>query len=942
MKIRLFILFWIAISHFNLGQTVVPQTFVPPRIAFADLTLVLSEKVRKILQRKIDSLKRNPQKIQLLKKRIAVYSSHMIPILEAQKVHSDFQYLLLLESGAEGNFETLDGVGFWQISESRATEIGLQTEKPDLRKHLIFSTQKIAHFFANNQYYLRNNLFSLLSHKIGLIQTNKLINNNLRNISEMRITENMDSYLFDFLSYFLVFKGAEDQDSDFKLWRFDNPKGYSTTQIANLTSLTTEEILTFNAWVLDVHKSYHSFPLLLPVQPENFQEITRKLGVNIDNKDFFISKNNTKLNYPVILNEERVRFKGKTFRLATINGLKGGVIEEPTSLNELAELGNLSVSKFLNFNDMSEFDKIQQEKVYYFESKKNTVNAEKHILLKEETFWDVAQKYGIKLNTLIKNNTIGRSEFPKAGRVLFLNKKESKKQPASEVKPIVPVPHILPQFQQSKDTLIQHTVQKEENLFQIAQKYKVSMAEIRNWNNLGSNLKLVEGMVLKILKLNTLSPTPKGTSKNVESKKSKTKATQVEYTRDSLYILHTIKKGEIPYQIAQKYNVTTEAILKWNNLKTNSVLLEGDKIRVKVRDGEEKKPQPFERQPIPITTYLVVKPESLTRIAYKLNLPVNRLAKWNPTQSLSTDLIIGTKLDLKDKVNVYNAVFGESIITIAKNLQIEARQLARWNHKPMISYAIGIGGEQLLLKPYGEKEKVLPQGYVETEETPEISTNSEALKSLENTKKEISEYYVLEPAQTLQQVAQKYNLSKKQLIIWNNFTASDLQQLSVGDTIYLNSTGALFAQNQQPWQKNSFDSPIDFQDYELVPADYHLYRIGETLQEISIAEAVSLGNLMSWNKITSKTIFLEGDTLLLTSPDLLKPKNTLISSNPTKYGNQAGAFYVVKEGEDIYTIADKFKIKVSELIEWNGLPVGTFRLRKGLRLIVQLRNKSVD
>jgi len=94
---------------------------------------------------------------------------------------------------------------------------------------------------------------------------------------------------------------------DFKLWRFDNPKGYSTTQIANLTSLTTEEILTFNAWVLDVHKSYHSFPLLLPVQPENFQEITRKLGVNIDNKDFFISKNNTKLNYPVILNEERVR-----------------------------------------------------------------------------------------------------------------------------------------------------------------------------------------------------------------------------------------------------------------------------------------------------------------------------------------------------------------------------------------------------------------------------------------------------------------------------------------------------------------------------------------------------------------------------------------------------------------------------------------------------------
>lgn len=46
-------------------------------------------------------------------------------------------------------------------------------------------------------------------------------------------------------------------------------------------------------------------------------------------------------------------------------------------------------------------------------------------------------------------------------------------------------------------------------------------------------------------------------------------------------VYHTVKKGESPYKIAQKYNTTVDKILKLNGLKKNSKIQPGDKIRVK-------------------------------------------------------------------------------------------------------------------------------------------------------------------------------------------------------------------------------------------------------------------------------------------------------------------------------------------------------------------------
>ncbi len=914
--------------------TLAQQTVVPKQMAFADLILKVNENAQRIIQNKADSIKRNLEKVQLYYTRLQVYSPLVIPILKAQNVHPDFRHIMLMESGAEGNFEHQKRVGFWAISDEQATEIGLQTQNPDLRKHLTHATERLAQFFANNQYYLRNSLYTVLSHKIGLIQTNKLITNEIKNNSELIIDENTHPYLINFAAHFLVFNQETDSHSDFRLWKFDNPKNYSALQIAQLTELSTDEILTFNEWILDVHKCYENCPILLPVRPESFEKITRKLGYTESQSDFFQSQNNTKLEYPMIIHQERVRFRQQEYTLATINGLRGVLTEHETQPSELAELGRISVHKFLKINDMSEFDNIQTGKVYYFEPKKNTVSVQKYTLKHEETFWDVAQKFALKLHVITKNNAIQRNEFPKAGRVLYLSQKSPKivtdtLDNVSEFDAETNSNHTV-----SKDTLLYHTVKKGENLFQIAKKYQVSIAEIRNWNNLGNNLNLMEGKILKILKINTALPTENEDSKPVILED---KTPQIEYTPDSLYILHTVQKNETPYQIAQKYNITTEAILKWNNLKTNSVLLYGDKIRVKVREGEMKKPEPFFRKPIPIVCYLVIKPESMTRIAYKLNIPLNRLAKWNPTQSMQSDLMPGTKLDLKGEINVYNAGFGENIYTIAKHLQIEDREIARWNNKPMSSYAIGIGGEQLLLKPYGEKQKVIPSGYIEPEQIMDKKTNSD---SLNNTKKDISDFHILEPAQNLKQVAQQYDLEEEQLISWNHLTASDLQNLNTGDTIFLNQTSALFAENQHPWHKIRFKSPYNFALYHVIPADYHIYQTGETLAQISASEAVGLEKLKSWNQVPDNVLFMAGDTLLLTNPMYLEKKQTRQNSTaPSEYLALAGAFYVVKKGDNIYAIADKFDVKVSELRTWNALPLHISDLREGMRLVVQLRKK---
>lgn len=116
---------------------------------------------------------------------------------------------------------------------------------------------------------------------------------------------------------------------------------------------------------------------------------------------------------------------------------------------------------------------------------------------------------------------------------------------------------------------VTHVVKKGESLGSIAKKYHVSVSSIKSWNRLRRDT-ITVGQKLKIYRSGApMAQVGKSTPKKAGSGGSQ--AT----TRT-----HTVKKGETLSSISRKYGCTVNDIKKWNNLKSNNVIV-GKKLKIK-------------------------------------------------------------------------------------------------------------------------------------------------------------------------------------------------------------------------------------------------------------------------------------------------------------------------------------------------------------------------
>ncbi|MDK2908719.1 MAG: rane-bound lytic murein transglycosylase [Bacteroidales bacterium] len=114
--------------------------------------------------------------------------------------------------------------------------------------------------------------------------------------------------------------------------------------------------------------------------------------------------------------------------------------------------------------------------------------------------------------------------------------------------------------------MIVHVVRKGETIGKIARKYKVSVNDIKAWNNLKSNylkprrrLTIYPGTQSSVtLQSSTASKRIKETNKKIPDK-----------TDNSLF--HVVKKGETLLKISKKYGCSIEDLKNWNNLKGNTI-----------------------------------------------------------------------------------------------------------------------------------------------------------------------------------------------------------------------------------------------------------------------------------------------------------------------------------------------------------------------------------
>jgi membrane-bound lytic murein transglycosylase D len=206
-----------------------------------------------------------------------------------------------------------------------------------------------------------------------------------------------------------------------------------------------------------------------------------------------------------------------------------------------------------------------------------------------------------------------------------------------------------------------YTVRRGDNLGEIADKYNVSIADLKKWNRLKSNT-VARGKSLKIIinesvvktikkeqKTNNL-PT-KITTDNQQIVASEAKINKEEKAKkliktdtlsSNVAAFYVVQKGDNLGNIAKKYNVTVEEIKEWNHLQNINIQL-GTSLQVAQNDPEIK-------EEIVSTTktenveYVVKKGDNLGNIAKKFGSSLDDLKQWNNLQDnnigLGSSLIV--------------------------------------------------------------------------------------------------------------------------------------------------------------------------------------------------------------------------------------------------------------------------------------------------------------
>ncbi len=140
-------------------------------------------------------------------------------------------------------------------------------------------------------------------------------------------------------------------------------------------------------------------------------------------------------------------------------------------------------------------------------------------------------------------------------------------------------------------TKLKYTLKTGDVLGVIAEKYDVSVEDLKYWNNISNERKIQAGKSIDIFVDNervgdyakAAEPvkTVKSKSADVAIAQNSPLAGVIDAAKNGKKVEHVVKDGESPYTIAKKYNgVTPDDILKWNNIRDARKIQPGQKLIV--------------------------------------------------------------------------------------------------------------------------------------------------------------------------------------------------------------------------------------------------------------------------------------------------------------------------------------------------------------------------
>ncbi|CAM2739857.1 membrane-bound lytic murein transglycosylase D [Flavobacterium succinicans] len=172
-----------------------------------------------------------------------------------------------------------------------------------------------------------------------------------------------------------------------------------------------------------------------------------------------------------------------------------------------------------------------------------------------------------------------------------------------------------------------YKIKKGDNLNTVAADYKVSVANLKKWNNIKGNT-VAMGKILKIKSTRPALNTPVFTT---QQSLAENKTTKDDKSIDSLLVAenptqHIVQKGDNLNTIATKYNISAEDLKKWNPITATSFT---PGARINITNSNAVVAQVGVKPELKDITYVVQEGDNLGTIAKKFGTPTTDLISWN-------------------------------------------------------------------------------------------------------------------------------------------------------------------------------------------------------------------------------------------------------------------------------------------------------------------------
>lgn len=158
---------------------------------------------------------------------------------------------------------------------------------------------------------------------------------------------------------------------------------------------------------------------------------------------------------------------------------------------------------------------------------------------------------------------------------------------------------------ESRDTRIVYRVRSGDTLAEIAQRYGVSISDIRGWNKIRGS-RIMVGQRLYLYESNE-----KGTVATASSSSER--------------VVYRVKRGDNLTEIARRYGVSVNDIRRWNDLRSDNIH-SGQRLTIHGGGGE--------RSSAPsVVSYKVRRGDTLAEIAKRYGVSIKDLKSWNKLRS---------------------------------------------------------------------------------------------------------------------------------------------------------------------------------------------------------------------------------------------------------------------------------------------------------------------